>query len=217
MYARSDRHGNKVTLNNRANAQADYLTKEQWNRTDTQNTDMLEAQALVIDIMKTHQRAPQSEEDINFSIDELITVIKRMKRRKAPGPDLWTADILKDLDDTNRIFLYELLEQWWEIEKIPKHAQRARVASIYKKGNPKLPSNYRPISLLSVFFKAFAAIIQRKLAAFIDHYLDGNQYGFRNKRKTSDALYIVRQLQSYVELSGLPGYIVLLDWEKVFD
>jgi hypothetical protein len=97
-----------------------------------------------------------------------------MTRRRAPGPDYWTSDIFKDLDFQNTQLLFELLEHWWEIEALPREAQRARIASIYKKGDPKLPQNYRPISLLSVFFKAFAAIVQRKLAAFIDHFLDDN-------------------------------------------
>ena len=41
-------------------------------------------------------------------------------------------------------------------KKIPKDIMLARVVSLYKKGDPEKQENYRPISLLSSFYKIFA-------------------------------------------------------------
>lgn len=43
------------------------------------------------------------------------------------------------------------------------------------------------------------------------------QYGFRHGRSTGDAIHIVRRIQDYLESSGEPGMLCLLDWEKAFD
>ena len=94
----------------------------------------------------------------------------------------------------------------------------ARVAEIFKgKGDATDPSSYRPISLLSAVYKVYARIIQRRLAAAIDHRLLDTQFGFRADRSTTDPLHIIRRIQDMYEAKGSEPYILLLDWEKAFD
>ena len=72
----------------------------------------------------------------------------------------------------------------------PQVLKVAQITPIYKKGNTKTFSNYRPISLLSTFSKILEKGIHFRLSSFLsDHRLitDG-QYGFRPGVSTSDAI-----------------------------
>ena len=88
-----------------------------------------------------------------------------------------------------------MLNEWWTSKRIPKKLTLARVVSLYKKGNPDLQENYRPISLLNTYYKIFAACLQNRLAEALDSKLMKTQYGFRGNRSTIDAIFITRRLQ----------------------
>ena len=59
----------------------------------------------------------------------------------------------------------------------------ARVTPIFKKGDPLLMDNYRPISLLPTFSKIFERVIFNRLSSFLttNNILYDSQYGFRKK------------------------------------
>ena len=148
---------------------------------------------------------------------ELNAVIKKLKRRKAPGPDEIPTEILKEMDEENREIIRELLNIWWREEEIPEEMLRARVVMIYKKGKTSDYENYRPISLLNTLYKLIAAITQRRLAEKLDKHLQRTQFGFRKRKSTSDAIYLIRRIAEYGEKTKNKLIMTLLDWEKAFD
>ena len=76
---------------------------------------------------------------------------------------------------------------------------RARVVLIYKKGDTSKYENHRPISLLNTLYKLIAAITQRRLAEKLDKHLQRTQLGFRKRKSTSDAMYLIRRIAEYWE------------------
>ena len=88
-------------------------------------------------------------------------MLKKLKYRKAPGPDGITTDILKELDEDLITELNKLITEWWTKENIPEEELRARVVLIYKKGDTNKYGNYRPISLLDASYKLYAALLQK--------------------------------------------------------
>ena len=66
----------------------------------------------------------------------------------------------------------------------------AKVVLVYKAKEKHLFTNYRPISLLSIFSKLLERLVYNRLYNFLDAHeiLDTNQYGFRSKRSTTDAV-----------------------------
>ncbi|MFM7979433.1 MAG: reverse transcriptase domain-containing protein, partial [Candidatus Fonsibacter sp.] len=117
------------------------------------------------------------------TMGELASVIARMRRHRAAGPDGIPAELWKWLDDGNRAILLDLVNSVLFTGRIPTEWARAEVVEIYKgKGDPKDPSSYRPISLLSTAYKLLAALLHKRLEAEIEDRLIHTQYGFRKGR-----------------------------------
>ena len=72
----------------------------------------------------------------------------------------------------------------------PDSLKIAKVIPIFKSGNSDLVSNYRPISILSVFSKIFEKVMHSRLQKYIfdKAILHGSQFGFRSKLSTCMAL-----------------------------
>ena len=95
----------------------------------------------------------------------------------------------------------------------------ARVIPLFKTGNTKEFSNYRPISLLPQFSKILEKMYHSRLMAFIDsnQILYKSQYGFRKQMSTSLAIIelveeITNSLDNHESTVG-----VFIDLKKAFD
>lgn len=102
---------------------------------------------------------------------------------------------------------------------VPDCFKIARVIPVFKKGSNTQMSNYRPISLLSIFNKLLEKFIYKRLISFLNkHYLISNsRYGFRAKHSTTHAiLMIIDKIQSAME-KGKYACGVFLDFSKAFD
>jgi len=79
---------------------------------------------------------------------ELLKLIDSMNLKKSCGVDGIGMQIIKD----NILFLviYLLFNLSLESGVVPDAMKIAKVVPILKKGDKQIPSNYRPISLLSV-------------------------------------------------------------------
>ena len=72
----------------------------------------------------------------------------------------------------------------------PECLKQAIVVPIHKGGSLNIPSNFRPISLLPIIGKIFEKVIHGKIEDFLEKekLINNNQFGFRRKRGTIDAL-----------------------------
>lgn len=73
---------------------------------------------------------------------------------------------------------------------MPDSLNVANITPIFKAGDPKVASNYRPISFLTSLSKIIEKVVNKRLLLFLDNQglLSDNQYGFRNNRSTEDAV-----------------------------
>ena len=148
---------------------------------------------------------PPTCEDGDITKGELDKSITKLSRDKAPGPDDITADWVKDLNQENRNKLLELINAWWEAEQLTDEMLEAKVASLYKKGDPDNLENYRPISLLNSFYKVIAMILKGRIEAALEDRLMKTQYGFRKRRSTTHAMYVARRIQEFAEKQVYQG------------
>ena len=95
----------------------------------------------------------------------------------------------------------------------------ANVIPIYKKDSQLSLSNYRPISLLSIFNKLLEKLIAGRLITFLEkhEFLYKNQFGFRSNYSTDFALLsIIDKIQTAIDQKDYSCGI-FLDFSKAFD
>ena len=95
----------------------------------------------------------------------------------------------------------------------------AKVMPLYKKNSPEVPSNYRPISLLSVFSKIVEKLMHKRLYSFLEKYdiLHSLQFRFRAKHSTLHALISLNEPAKLTIDEGMFGCGVFIDLRKAFD
>ena len=69
----------------------------------------------------------------------------------------------------------------------PDRMKIARVIPLFKNGDVKEFSNYRPVSILSQFSKILEKVFHNRLMSFINdkHILNNSQFGFRKNMSTA--------------------------------
>ena len=205
-----------IPMHQRANETAKFLANKIWVGSEANR------EARAEDIWPFEDYPALYEQTIGIDVgpirmEELIAVIRKMKRRKAPGPDQVPIELFKEMYTRNLMEVLALLNEWWAEETIPAEVLLARVVLIFKKGNANDLGNYRPISLLNSVYKILAAIIQKRLESKLDDKLQRTQFGFRRKRSTADAILCIRRIIDKGEMTQSKTLLVLLDWEKAFD
>jgi hypothetical protein len=152
-----------------------------------------------------------------FTPDNIATIIHKLPARKAPGSDHITAEMLKPIVDPLSTFLSRYLYCCWKWALFPTHWRTAQVVPIYKKGDPTLPSNYRPISLTSHFRKLFERLILPYLLTTV-RPLDISQGGFRAHRGSLDQAFVLHHLiQQFKHQYHHYPTLVFLDIAAAYD
>jgi hypothetical protein len=150
---------------------------------------------------------------------ELFRCVAGLRGGSAPGYDSIHSKLIKENIDLLSTPLLHIINLSFSKGIFPKVFKIAKVIPLYKSGNKGDENSYRPISLLSVFSKIFEKCIKEQFVMYlkINHLISNNQFGFRDDKNTSNALYT---LNSYLR-QGLNNnkYILLLfiDLAKAFD
>ena len=98
--------------------------------------------------------------------DELIAVLRRMKKNGAPGLDLITIKLILAVGEPFIDMLLQFFEKVWESECLPSQYLLDVIVPIYKKSCIWRALNYRPISLLQVCATVFLAALYQRVEDF---------------------------------------------------
>lgn len=156
---------------------------------------------------------------LNTDIDEVMGIINGLKDNCATGWDNIPNNILK----TYKYFLAPPLTHIFQIclsEGIfPKLLKKSVVTPVFKAGDKNCVDNYRPISVLSGLSKILEKLINNRLIKYLEDnkLLSNNQFGFRPKRSTAQA---VHKLTNYISTNldnGMHTIGIFLDLAKAFD
>ena len=164
------------------------------------------------------QRGPEINQ-IDITELDIIKYIDKMNKFKAPGPDNFIPQVIKEVKwaiVTNLRYIFQLSINNCEI---PMDWKKSNVTPIPKKGKKTLPESYRPISLTSIICKILESIICEKITDFVEEnkLITKNQHGFRRNRSCSTNL-----LEFYGNVygefdEGKAIDIIYLDFKKAFD
>ena len=114
--------------------------------------------------------------------DEILKIIKNLKSNKSSGPNSIPIQILKFYADIFCKPISNLVNLSFSQGVFPECLKLAKVIPIFKKNDPQICSNYRPISLLSIFSKIYEKSMHSRLYSFftkydfMTHWIDKTSY-----------------------------------------
>ena len=81
------------------------------------------------------------------------------------------------------------------------------------------PLTFRPISLISVPYKIYADILNKRLSSWLERndILSEEQNGFRKKRSCLDHLYVLTSIVKNRKIRKKDTYVCFIDAKKAFD
>lgn len=151
--------------------------------------------------------------------NEIETITATFQDNKSPGPDNIGPKLLKSVLNCVADPLLYMFNLSFTSGCVPQSLKVAKVIPLFKKGDKSSPSNYRPISLLSIFDKLLEKLMHKRLYIFLskNSILHQYQFGFRKNHSTCLALIeLLDCLYSHIDQSD----IVLgmyFDLQKAFD
>ena len=175
-------------------------------------------------------RQYQPELDRPITADEVYAAIRKLKMGKAPGEDGILTDILKTAADAvnngklrgnNTVVtaLVLLFNYVFDNEVWPERWGTGVIFPLHKHDSRLDPSNYRPITLLSVVGKLFGVIVNARLSKFSEASgtISDEQGGFRPRRGTPDQVFLLREILASRKERDLPTYTTYIDVRKAYD
>ena len=152
------------------------------------------------------------QEDIRFAIRNLKSSVS-----KTPEdiPALYVKRTLTNLLLPLGIIYNKSLRQG----KVPSLWKRAIVIPLHKKGIRSMPSNYRPVSMTSVFSRLLESILSRKITDHLtrNNLLSRMQHGFMKRRNTSTNQLLMLDVLTQNFDKNIQTDLILLDFSKAFD
>ena len=121
--------------------------------------------------------------------------------------------------DVLSIVISDMINQAMRDGMFPSSLKIAKIIPIYKKGDARIPANYRPISLLPYLSKIFEKVIFSRLMNhfILNEIISPYQFGFRKQTSTLDAIIHFTE-NIYDALNGKKSSLsILIDYSRAFD
>ncbi len=126
-------------------------------------------------------------------------------------------EYLKSLDVVGLSWLTRLCSIAWQSGTVPLDWQTGVVVPLFKKGDRRVCSNYRGITLLSLPGKVYSRVLERRIRPIVEPRIQEEQCGFRPGRGTLDQLYTLRRVLEGSWEFAQPVHMCFVDLEKAFD
>ena len=152
------------------------------------------------------------------SPEEIDEQLKKMSRRKACDENGLVAELLKDGGCTIREILAQVFSDILKpTASVPKYWKQTRPRVLFKQGDPQLPGNYRPISILPILYKLFSRIICSRVQGILVSAQSCDQAGFRPGYCCDDHLFAISIMAEKMNEYNRPLWVAAVDFVKAFD
>ncbi|KAK0155407.1 LINE-1 retrotransposable element ORF2 protein [Merluccius polli] len=148
---------------------------------------------------------------------EVAEVVRKLLGGRAPGVDEVRPEFLKALDVVGLSWLTRLCSIAWTSGAVPLDWQTGVVVPLFKKGDRRVCSNYRGITLLSLPGKVYSGVLERRVRRIVEPRIQEEQCGFRPGRGTVDQLYTLCRILEGAWEFAQPVHMCFVDLEKAFD
>ena len=151
-----------------------------------------------------------------ISVQEVQAAVAKMKNNKSAGPSGVVVDMLKAAGDAGSYWVTDVCNAVIKEGKIPDDWCKSWMVNVYKgKGDAMECGSYRGIKLLEHVMKILERVIEGKVRNVVN--IDSMQFGFMAGKGTTDAIFIVRQLEEKYLAKKKQLWLAFVDLEKAFD
>jgi hypothetical protein len=154
----------------------------------------------------------------DISRKEVTEAKKGKKQGTAPGSDLIQNGMIihggPALDD----MLHEIFQLFWELGRVPSKLKTALIKLIFKKGDPHVIENWRPLSMLSSIIKIYEGILHARLKTLTTKHslIRPEQNGYNPGVGSIDALMALTEILEYKRKKHEKFLLLSYDASKAF-
>ena len=153
----------------------------------------------------------------HLTVDEVLSALRGMARRKAPGLDGLPMEFYLKFWPVLGADLVSVLNSCFDSGSLSLSQRRGVISLSFKKGDRLDPRNWRPITLLNVDYKLASRAIAGRLLKVIHLLVAEDQTCGVPGRFIGENVALLRDVVSFASSSGAPVAILSLDQEKAFD
>ena len=169
----------------------------------------------------TPDKVGENTDELSSPIDmnEVVRAVQLAHTGKACGHDGLPAETLKN--GPSRAFMCQLFNVCFEKGCVPSSWKHGIIAPIPKCAtkDPRVPTNYRGITLTSAVYKVFCTILNNRLTRWVEQneLLQDNQNGFRKGRSCVDHLSSLSMILETRKQLKKSTYCAFIDLSKAYD
>ena len=153
---------------------------------------------------------------IPITIDMVKKAISQMKAGKAPGPSGIVVEMIRTAGDMGASMIRDLAAAIIRDGEVPFDWEQSFNVCLYKgKGDALERGNYRGLKLTEQVMKVLERIVDGLIRQVVS--INDSQFGFVPGRGTTDAIFVIRQLQEKYLDANKRLYMAFVDLEKAFD
>ncbi|CEP12316.1 hypothetical protein [Parasitella parasitica] len=189
--------------------------REEVDELDVKNTlDHLKASLKSRGLAKTTMKGL----DAPITAPEVLQSIRSLQSGKSPGPDGLGIELDKSLGISVATILAKVYNSLLDGAKAPRAYIEGMVILLFKKGDPTLLKNYRPITLQNVDYKILTKLLALRLSRALEPYISKYQSAFLPGRLISNNIRDIQMTEHHLEQAqGMSGALLsVLLWETGF-
>ena len=190
---------------------------ECWDPPDLPSPDLAFLDPLAPPVLPIRSSVPHDITEC-CSEDEIKKALESLCNGKAPGPSRVPVDFYKQAITEPEVMNFLLLQvNECLAGNRPASMDACKLVLIFKKGDRKDPSNWRPINLTNSAFRVCEMVIHHRLLGWSERVLGHTAFGFRPGRRAEDVCFLLANRLHRANRAHRPVHLLTLDIAKAFD
>ncbi|CAI5472702.1 unnamed protein product [Closterium sp. Yama58-4] len=166
---------------------------------------------------KTLQESDRLQLDSEWSEQEVKAALKGLPAGKAPGQDGLPKEIFEGNWELLGPAVMREVRNFESAGVLSESFTTAVTILLHKKRDMDDLGNYRPITLLSFFYKLLAKVLANRIKVVLPRVISSNQFGFLPGRSLADAVSLVADAIDAAEQEDEDWLLLLVDFQKAYD
>lgn len=155
--------------------------------------------------------------DRPFTVEELGEALRELPNGKSPGHDGATQEFYTLFWSELGEMVLAAVQDAWDQGTIGEFFNKGLGCLCPKSGDLREVEQWRPITLLTLFYKLIAKALAIRIRPFMDSWVEPEQRGFVAGRNIADNLLMFREAKWHAYASNQEVTFLQLDYSKAYD